>query len=176
KDNPIVETSLTLLTPFVAYLLAERMHTSGVLAVVTAGLLISWRSREIFTYQTRLQTKVVWDTVIFLLNGVVFILIGLQLPLIIKNFPKNALTGIIGYGLLISLVTIIIRILWVFAGAYHQFTLQQHNANKVSQEDSVEQVSWKNVLIVAWTGTRGVVSMATALALPLTLKNGSHFP
>jgi Na+/H+ antiporter len=175
KDNPIVETSLTLLTPFVAYLLAERIHTSGVLAVVTAGLLISWRSREIFTYQTRLQTKVVWDTLIFLLNGVVFILIGLQLPLIIKNFEKNVLTDMIGYGLLISLVTIIIRILWVFAGAYHQHILQK-KANQASDEDSNEAVSWKNVLIVAWTGTRGVVSIATALALPLTLKNGDHFP
>ncbi|MEP6596234.1 MAG: cation:proton antiporter, partial [Ginsengibacter sp.] len=92
-----------------------------------------------------------------------------------KNFPKNTMTGIIGYGLLISLVTIIIRILWVFAGAYHQFAVKR-NANKASQEEIIEPVSWKNVLIVAWTGTRGVVSMATALALPLTLKNGSHFP
>lgn len=174
-NNPIVETSLTLLTPFVAYLLAERIHTSGVLSVVTAGLLISWRSREIFTYQTRLQTKIVWDTIIFLLNGVVFILIGLQLPLIIKNFPENSLSTIIGYGLLISLVTIIIRILWVFAGAYYQAHIVRKSVVS-SNEDNVEEVSWKNVLIVAWTGTRGAVSMATALALPLTLKNGNPFP
>ncbi len=174
-DNAIVETSLTLLTPFVAYLAAERIHVSGVLAVVTAGLLISWRSRELFSYQTRLQTKVVWDTVIFLLNGVVFILIGLQLPLIIQNFRKTSLATILGYGLLISLVTIVIRILWVFAGAYHRSVLRRRNQDP-SQEDVDEAVSWKNVLIVAWTGTRGVVSMATALALPGVLKNGSHFP
>ncbi|MBA2562487.1 MAG: Na+/H+ antiporter, partial [Chitinophagaceae bacterium] len=175
KDNAIVETSLSLLTPLLAYLLAERIHCSGVLAVVTAGLLISWRSREIFTYQTRLQTKVVWETVIFLLNGVIFILIGLQLPPIVKSLSKDGLSTMIGYGLLISLVTIIIRILWVFAGAYHQ-SLLNRKANDPSKEDSTEAVSWKNVLIVAWTGTRGVVSMATALALPFTLQSGSPFP
>ncbi|MEO6498561.1 MAG: Na+/H+ antiporter [Mucilaginibacter sp.] len=175
KDNATVETSLTLLTPFVAYLSAERMHSSGVLAVVTAGLLISWRSREIFTYETRLQTKVVWDTLIFLLNGIVFILIGLQLPLIIKNFEKNTLITIMGYGLLISLVTIVIRILWVFAGAYNQGRLLSKKNNSL-QENVNDTISWKNVLIVAWTGTRGVVSMATALALPLFLSDGSNFP
>ena len=175
KDNAVVETSFSLLTPFLAYLLAERIHCSGVLAVVTAGLLVSWRSREIFTYQTRLQTKVVWETVMFLLNGVIFILIGLQLPPIVRDLSRDALINMISYGLLISLVTIIIRILWVFAGAYHQ-SLLKRKANDTSNEDNREAVSWKNVLIVAWTGTRGVVSMATALALPFTLHSGSPFP
>ncbi len=176
KDNAIVETSLSLLTPFIAYLLAERIHCSGVLAVVTSGLLVSWRSREIFTYQTRLQTKVVWDTVMFLLNGVIFIIIGLQLPPIVTGFSKDELITMIGYGLLISLVTIIIRILWVIAGAYHQSLSKQKGNDLLKNEDNSEPVSWKNVLIVAWTGTRGVVSMATALALPFTLQNENPFP
>jgi CPA1 family monovalent cation:H+ antiporter len=120
KDSPIVETSLSLLTPFLAYLLAERSHVSGVLTVVTAGLLISWRAREVFSFQTRLQTNAVWSTVIFLMNGIVFILIGLQLPEIIKSLDKSVLLQLAWHGLIISLVTIIIRILWVFGGAYHQ--------------------------------------------------------
>ena len=173
--NTLVEISLTLLTPFVAYLLAERIHTSGVLAVVTAGLIISWKSREVFSSETRLETKVIWDTLIFLLNGVVFILIGLQLPLIVKTFKTQTLFQLVGYGLIISAVTIVIRILWVFAGAYHQSILNSKRNSEAGVEND-EHVSWKNVLIVAWTGTRGVVSLATALALPLTLSDGSAFP
>ena len=168
KSDPIVETSLSLLTPFIAYLLAEHAHTSGVLAVVSAGLIISWRAREIFSFETRLQTNVVWSTVIFLMNGIVFILIGLQLPEIMKSLEKDGLLQLLWYGLIISFVTIVIRILWVLGGAY----LKSTNADT----GDTEPVSWKNVLIVAWTGTRGVVSLATALALPLTLHNGTPFP
>ncbi|MDB5192848.1 MAG: Na+/H+ antiporter, partial [Segetibacter sp.] len=172
-DNAVVETSLTLVTPFVAYLLAEHFHTSGVLAVVTAGLFISWRSREVFSSQTRLQTKSVWETVIFLLNGIVFILIGLQMPGIVRNLTTHTVFQLVGYGLLISLVTIVIRIVWVFAGAYHPLFIKR---KKSSVNETSDPVSWKNVLIVAWTGTRGVVSLATALALPLTLNTGAAFP
>lgn len=172
KDNVIVETSLSLLTPFLAYLLAEKIHVSGILAVVTAGILIGWRAREIFSFQTRLQTTVVWNTIIFLMNGIVFILIGLQLPELVKDLRIVTFFQLIGDGLLISLVTILIRIIWVFAGAYHQRIIKR----KKHTEDSDELTNWKNVLIVAWTGTRGVVSLATALALPLTLNNGADFP
>ena len=174
SNNPVVETSLTLLTPFIAYLLSEHFQTSGVLAVVTAGLYISWQSREVFSSETRLQTKVVWDTVIFLLNGIVFILIGLQLPAIVEGLRSNTIYQLAGYGLIISAVTIVIRILWVFAGAYHQSIFPRKSRPGV--EDNSEPTSWKNVLIVAWTGTRGVVSLATAMGLPLTLTTGGDFP
>lgn len=173
KDNAIVETSLSLLTPFLAYLLAEKIHVSGILAVVTAGIFIGWHSREIFSFQTRLQTTVVWNTIIFLLNGIVFILIGLQFPELVKDLSFETLFRLIGDGLLISLATILIRIIWVFAGAYHQNLIKK---KKHDTDDNDELVNWKNVLIVAWTGTRGVVSLATALALPLTLSNGADFP
>ncbi len=173
KDNAIVETSLSLLTPYLAYLLAEQLHVSGILAVVTSGILIGWHSREIFSFQTRLQTTVIWDTLIFLLNGIVFILIGLQLPEIVTNLKSSTLFQLICYGLIISIVTIVIRIVWVFAGAYHQ---RIFNRKKTGDDENDEAVNWKNVLIVAWTGTRGVVSLATALALPLTLNNGAEFP
>lgn len=175
-DNPIVETSLSLLTPFVAYLLAERLHASGVLAVVTAAFYINWNAREIFTFQTRLQTNIVWDTVIFVLNGLVFILIGLQMPGIITSFQDYGFAKMAGYGLLISFVTIAIRIIWVFIGAYNQVLFGRKKIVDTTSENMEEEISWKNVLIVAWTGSRGVVSLATALALPLTISKGVPFP
>jgi CPA1 family monovalent cation:H+ antiporter len=177
-NNSIVETSLSLLTPFISYLLAEHLQVSGVLAVVSTGLLISRRSPEIFSYQTRMRNRAIWDTLIFLLNGVVFILIGLQLPYILKGSAAYTLWQLIGYGLIISLATIIVRIVWVFAGASFQkvFSRDKQAFNLQEGEEEEDKIQWKNVLIVAWTGTRGVVSLATALALPLTLHNGSAFP
>jgi len=161
-NNSIISTSLTLLTPFISYLLAERLHTSGILAVVSTGLIVSWKAPEAFSYQTRIRNRAVWDTVIFLLNGFIFILIGLQLPLVLSAIGKYGTGTLILYGILISATTIVVRILWVFGAAYLPFTKKQNG-------------TWKSVLIVAWTGTRGVVSLATALALPLTLNDGSNF-
>ncbi len=176
--NPVVETSLTLLAPYIAYLAAERLHVSGVLSVVCAGLLVTWRAPEIFSYQTRMRTRVVWDTIIFLLNGIVFILIGLQLPVILNNIKGYSFLQLLGYGLLISLVTIIVRIVWVFAGVYNHrlFSRKQKPLAEGEAVSTPGETPWKNVLIVAWTGTRGVVSLATAMALPFTLNNGSPFP
>ncbi len=177
NNYPVVETSLTLLTPFISYLTAEQVHTSGILAVVSTGLLLSWRSQEIFSYQTRMRTRLVWDTLLFLLNGFIFILIGLQLPGILKQLSHYKLSTLIGYGLIIGLVTILVRMIWVFAGAY-AFRLFNSRKKKLNNAISVKERfgDWKNVLIVAWTGTRGVISMASALALPLTLYNGNAFP
>jgi Na+/H+ antiporter len=178
-SNPIVETSLTLLAPFLSYLLAEHIHASGVLAVVTAGLFITWRSSEVFSYQGRMQIGAVWDTMIFLLNGIIFILIGLQLPGILHALKGYSIVQLLGYGLIISVVTIIIRIIWVFTGAYHQniiFWGRKKHKFPAGDNGDFEKNAWKNVLIVAWTGTRGVVSLATAMALPLTMSNGNAFP
>jgi CPA1 family monovalent cation:H+ antiporter len=167
RNNSIIGTSLTLLTPFVAYVTAEHWHTSGVLAVVTTGLVISWLSSEIFSYETRIRNNAVWDTVIFLLNGFIFILIGLKLPSILDDLDAYRLNDLIVYGCVVAGVTIAVRLLWVF-GASYSFFKSKHAAD--------EGDTWKNVLIVGWTGTRGVVSLATALALPFTLADGSEFP
>jgi Na+/H+ antiporter len=165
-NNSIISTSLTILTPFVSYMTADLLHTSGVLAVVSTGLMISWRAPVIFTHHTRIRNRAVWDTAIFLLNGFIFILIGLQLPLIFQDLDAYSKLELIVSGLMVSGVTILVRILWVFGAAYSPI---------VKIKDSTRD-DWKNVLIVAWTGTRGVVSLATALALPLTLVDGSVFP
>ena len=176
-NNPIVETSFTLLAPFVSYLIAEQFHLSGELAVVSTGLMISWRGPEVFSHRGRIRNRVVWDTMIFLLQGFVFIIIGLQLPSIISDLGRYPFTEILGYGLLISLVTILIRIIWVFGGAYW---FKIFNTVKVETDVVTDVIdpddTWKNVMVVAWTGTRGVISLAAALALPLVMQDGGAFP
>lgn len=171
QDAPI-EITVSLLTPFAAYLPAERLGLSGVLAVVTAGLYLGWRLPEITDFQTRLDSRPVWDTVEFLLNGLVFILIGLQLPTVLvaassDHLPKAQL---IAYALIISLAVIVVRILWVFPATY----LPRFLSKKLRARDPYP--SWKHVTIVAWTGMRGVVSLAAALALPFQRADGSPFP
>ena len=150
ENNPVVETSLTLLSPFVSYLAAEQFHMSGELAVVSTGLVIAWKSPEIFSHKARIRTGVVWDTLMFLLNGFIFILIGLQLPSIIDDLGNYPFSQILGYGLVISLVTIIVRIIWVFAGAWWQNYFQKNKKSSVELSDNEKPNSaWKNVLVVA---------------------------
>jgi len=177
ENNPVVETSLTLLAPFISYLAAEQFHMSGVLAVVTTGLVIAWRAPEVFSYQARMRSRVVWDTLIFLLHGFVFILIGLQLPSIIRDLGNYPFWEILSYGLLISLVTIVVRIIWVFSGAsWQNIFKKKKKITDTTPGNDMEDDTWKNVLVVAWTGTRGVISLAAALALPLVLQDGTVFP
>ena len=176
ENNPLVETSLTLLSPYIAYLAAEHFHMSGILAVVTTGLVISWRSPEVFSYHARMRVRVVWDTLIFILHGFVFILIGLQLPSIIRGLGTYPFMDILSYGLLISLVTIVVRIIWVFAGIYWPSLVRKKRGADTLAMGEYPDNTWKNVLIVAWTGTRGVISLATALAIPLLLQDGTAFP
>ncbi|MDF2191250.1 Na+/H+ antiporter [Paraflavitalea sp. CAU 1676] len=176
-NHSLVETSLTLLSPFISYLLAEELHTSGILAVVCTGLMVSWRAQEIFSYQTRMRTRAVWDTITFLMNGFLFILIGLQLPVILGQLSEYSIFSLIGYGLIISLATILVRVVWVFAGAYSlKLSTRLKKRNPAAHANEAIGDSWKNVLIVSWTGTRGVISMAAALALPLSLPSGQAFP
>lgn len=176
-NNPVVETSLTLLSPFVSYLAAEQFHMSGELAVVSCGLIIAWKSHEIFSYKERLRTRAVWDTLMFLLHGFVFILIGLQLPSIIEDLGNYPFWQILGYGMVISLVTVIVRIIWVFTGAWWQNYFQKKKKLSLELSDNNKKDdTWKNILVVAWSGTRGVISLAMALAIPLILSDGSNFP
>ena len=173
--SSLVETSLTLLTPFVAYLAAEIFHTSGILAVVCTGLFLSRQSNEVFSSLTRMKSKVVWDTLIFLLNGMIFILMGLQLPDILGKLDKYSMVQLIKYSSIISLVVISVRILWVFGGAFGQKLLGGPSIGNDFYSEQDKSL-WKNVLIVSWTGTRGIVSLATALALPTVMGDGNSFP
>jgi len=168
--TPSIDAVITLISPYIMYIAAEHFHFSGVLAVVSGGLFLSYRSERIFTYETRLQVKGVWEVLIFLLNGLVFILIGLQLPVIINGLGDYSIGEAILYSLIISLVTIAIRIVWVFPAAYIPRMLFK------SVRENEPYPSWRLVFLVAWSGMRGVVSLAAALAVPLTLTSGNAFP
>lgn len=166
-DDAPIEITVSLLTPYAAYLTAERLGVSGVLAVVTTGLSLGWRMPEILGYRTRLQAGPVWAIVEFLLNGFVFILIGLQLPAVLRGIREHSeysIGQLTGYALAISGAVILIRILWVFPATY----LPRLIFKKLCALDPYP--NWRNVTIVAWTGMRGVVSLAAALAL------GETFP
>ncbi|GAB3991263.1 Na+/H+ antiporter [Spirosoma daeguense] len=169
KDG-ISSTAITLLTPYSSYLIAEEFHISGVLAVVTTGLYLSVRTSEFFTHQSRLQTNSVWEVVTFLMNGLVFILIGLQLPSIVADLNGYTLPQAVNYGLLISLVAVLCRIVWVFPGAYVPRWLSQRIRSRE------QRPTWQQIAIISWSGMRGVVSLASALALPNVLPNGTPFP
>jgi len=167
-----VEHVVSLLTPYAAYLPAEWLHVSGVLAVVTCGIYIARRLGRITTAEIRLRAWAVWDTVIFLLNGLVFILIGLQMSNIVKQVPAGTLSQVIGWPVIISIVAILARFAWVPTVAYLPPVLFP----VLRRLDPVPPPP-ANVFIVAWTQMRGVVSLAAALALPMTLADGiTPFP
>ncbi|GAB3971379.1 Na+/H+ antiporter [Spirosoma terrae] len=168
-DTPVVETTLTLLTPFVGYLIAEEMHVSGVLAVLTSGLFLTLRSSEFLSRQAHLQTINVWSVVTFMLNSIVFVLMGLQLRRILLTTSAYSPIALIGYGALISIAVILARFLWVFPASY----LPRLFSSKKENHPLFDQ---KLVTIIGWTGMRGVLSLAVALALPLRLHNGEPFP
>lgn len=169
--NSSIDTALTFIAPYLMYISAEHFHYSGVLATVSGGLFLSYRANEILTYNSRMQSQYVWETVVFLLNGIVFIMIGLQLPDIVDGLGKNSVAEGVGYALVISLVTIIIRILWVFPSTY-----LPHLLSKSVRENEVRP-PWQGVFIVGWSGMRGVVSLASGLAVPLTISGSDQlFP
>jgi CPA1 family monovalent cation:H+ antiporter len=169
-DDPPVQITISLLTPFAAYIPAERLHVSGVLAVVASGLFLGWRGPRLLTSRTRLNLHVFWEMMVFLLNGLVFVLIGLQLPRILHTLSGHSLKQLVWHGVLISCAAILVRIAWVFTSTY----LLRLISASLRKRDPYP--AWQNVAIVAWTGMRGVVSLAAALAVPLTLSDGSPFP
>lgn len=168
--TPAIDTAITLISPYLMYITAEHFHYSGVLAVVSGGLFLSYRSHEIFTYSSRLQAQSVWSVLVFLLNGTVFILIGLQLPAVVRGLGEYSLSSAILYGIVISLVTIVIRMAWVYPGAF----LPRMCSRKIREREA--NPGWKPVFVVGWSGMRGVVSLASALAIPLSLTGGASFP
>ncbi|HOY95291.1 MAG TPA: cation:proton antiporter, partial [Catalimonadaceae bacterium] len=113
-----IDTGITVISPYLMYIAAEHFGLSGVLAVVSGGLFLSSRSTAVFSFSTRLQSQGFWDTLVFLMNGSVFILIGLQLPSILASLEPGTLGRNVYYGVIISLLSIVLRIIWVFPAAY----------------------------------------------------------
>ncbi len=168
-DDPPVQITVSLLTPFAAYLLAERCAVSGVLATVTAGVYLGWHSTAL-SARTRLQALAFWEMIAFLLNGFIFIMIGLQLPDILRKLSHEPLSRLTTYGLIISATVVFVRIAWVFPATY----LPRWLSPKMRARDPVPP--WQHSVLIAWAGMRGVVSLAAAFALPLLLANRQPFP
>lgn len=168
--NELLLITLTLIAPYAAYLPAERLHVSGVLAAVTAGIYGGWKASEVLTATVRLQAGVVWNLFVFLLNCFVFILIGLELPEVRSGLGHHSLGELVLQGALVSLLVIVVRPLWVFPATWVPRLLSK----RLRERDPVPP--WRYITIVSWCGMRGVVSLAAALALPMTLSNGKAFP
>ena len=169
-DDAPIEITITLLTPYAAYLVADALQMSGVLAVLSAGLYLSRQSSRFFSSNTRLQANAVWNVLVFLLNGLIFLLIGLQLRSILEAVMGHSVVTLIWQALLISLAVIAVRIAWVFPVAY----LPRLVSSRLRSRDPYP--GWRNVVMVAWIGMRGGLSLAAALALPFTLTSGMLFP
>lgn len=171
--NSMVVISLMLLMPFVTYLVAEELHVSGVIAVVMLGLTISRFSNMLFPESLKRESKTIWDIIVFMLNGLVFILIGLEFPQVYKSIDQSQLLPYVFYGFLIWLGTLVLRMSRIF--------LQQINLERAfkAQKGRITEhalLDFKNSLIISWSGMRGIVSLAVAIGLPVTLADGSDFP
>ncbi|MFA6209264.1 MAG: Na+/H+ antiporter [Candidatus Obscuribacterales bacterium] len=164
-EHKPVEIIVSLLSPFIAYLTAEHLHVSSVLSVVTAGLLLGWRSPMMHGSTTRLHATANWETIAYLLNGFSFLLMGLQLRPILETVKAYPAPQLVLWTLTAALAPLLIRFAWTFTvgPAYNVLRKQK-------------QPGWKHLFVFSWSGMRGVVSLAAALALPLTCSNGQAFP
>jgi monovalent cation/hydrogen antiporter len=169
-DSPI-EITISLVTPYIAYLLAERAHCSGVLATLACGIYIGRRSSGFFSLHARIEGSAVWQTLDFILNGVVFLVLGLQLPAILAGIQGFSATNLFIAGTLFSVIVILLRMLWVFPGAWISARIQ-----RLFNPRSRMALSRRSVFLVGWGGMRGVLALAAALSLPERLNNGAPFP
>ena len=166
---PPVEVTLALFSGYFAYLPAEAIGVSGVLAAVTVGIYMGRLTSVLTTPTTRIQGEAVWEIVQFLLNSALFVLVGLQLPGILDAINGNQTGELLLDGALIAATVMVIRLLWVFPFTYVPRLL-------IPQSKRNPRPPWRQTLIVAWTGMRGAVSLAAALALPLVVDGGGMFP
>ncbi|MDY0906777.1 Na+/H+ antiporter [Pedobacter sp. CFBP9032] len=166
-----IDTVLTLLTPYFMYIVAEHFEVSGVMAVVSGGLLLSSQSHIILTSNSRIKAVSVWSALIFLLNGVVFILIGLALPDIVAGLgPDYPITRAIGYGVVISFLALIVRFIWLFSTS--SITRIVNKRSRIRYQD----LTWHSSLVIVYAGMRGVVSLAAALSIPIMITDQIPFP
>ena len=163
-DNPLAEITISLLTGYFAFISAELIGVSAVLAAVTAGIYLGWHTPELTTPRVRLQGLAVWEIVQYLLNAFLFVLVGLQLPVVIDALGEIPSTRLLGYAALVSLTVIVVRFAWVFVALQVPKWLER----RVS--------SWQGAVFLSWAGMRGAVSLAAALALPLETDAGAPFP
>jgi len=172
-QNYLVTISFMLLMPFVTYLVAEDLHVSGVIAVVILGLDIARFKNQEVPGNLKQQSQSIWGIIIFLLNGLIFILIGLQLPYVYKTINSSQALLYIGYAFIITVVTLLLRMVRVFLQKVNLQRAFRKGERKVTADALLDA---KNSLIISWSGMRGIVSLAIAIGLPVTLANGRPFP
>ncbi|QNN44699.1 Na+/H+ antiporter [Pedobacter roseus] len=165
-----IDIILTFLTPYVMYMTAEEFHFSGVLAVVSGGLFLSSQRDRILTHRSRLQGINVWEAVAFVLNGFVFLLIGLEFPVIIHGLGSEGLLPAIRYSAIICMVLILGRLASTYGALFFTRFISRYITTADPNPD------WKAPLLFGWAGMRGVVSLAAALSIPVALKSGEAFP
>ena len=159
-DNPPVEVLISLLIPFAAYLPADQLGLSGVLAAVSAGLVIGSRLGRILTPNSRVLWQSTWKMVGFIVNGFVFVLIGVQLPSILQGLGDRSAAELVALVAVVSAGVVLGRMAWVFASS----TLPGSPRRRIAEIDA--GLSWRLTFVVGWAGLRGAVSLAAALALP----------
>ncbi len=169
-DAPI-EITISLIAPYFAYLAAEEARASGVMATVACGLYLGHKSSLYLSRGARLTGQAVWETLTFVLNGFVFLLIGIQLPYILAGIHTHHLGGLLLLALLFSGVVILLRLIWVYPGAALSYFIRRR---WLHQRESVP--SPQSIFVIGWTGMRGVVALAAAISLPRILESGERFP
>jgi len=169
-DGPI-EIALSVIVGYASYLAGDAAHASGVISVVVCGLFLSRRSSQLFSAQSRLQLVSVWNAVEFLLNGVVFLLIGLQLPQVLEGIQGYSLWRLCISGLTFSAVLIGLRLLWVYPSARAAFLVRTRLLRQSHQMPAP-----RSLFVIGWTGMRGVVAVAAAGSLPFTVADGRLLP
>jgi CPA1 family monovalent cation:H+ antiporter len=169
-DDTPTEAALTLAMPYFTYLSADALGFSGVIAAVTGGVYLGWHSPRVMGSETRIQLDSLWGLLVFLLNSMLFVLVGLQLPAVLEGLEGEPPVTLAGYALLVALTVMVVRFLWVFPFTYGPRWLSR----RVRERDPAP--SWRNVTVVAYTGMRGAVSLAAALAIPETVEGGGAFP
>ncbi|GLU57089.1 Na+/H+ antiporter [Dyadobacter frigoris] len=165
-----VDIAISIALPYLMYLSAEAVNSSGVLAVVSGGLLVAYQTHFVFSHKSRLKSASLWSSIVFILNAVVFFLIGLQLPEIIKAVGRSGLAMATGYALIITFIVILVRLL---AGLFSSvFTTYISRYITVA----AKRPGWRIPVLSSWAGMRGIVSLASASAIPLLLPDGQAFP
>ncbi|MEP6780379.1 MAG: cation:proton antiporter, partial [Gemmatimonadaceae bacterium] len=168
--DPLAEALLTIAGPYVAWVAAESVGVSAVLACVAGGLYLRQHLNVVVGPISRLQTKTVWDLLVFLLNAMIFLLLGAEFTTLLKSIPEGSLSSVLYAGIVVSIVMIVLRFVWVPVATF----LPRMLSADIRRREAPP--TWKGMTLVAWTSMRGIVSLATALALPKLLADGTPFP
>lgn len=169
-QNAPVQITVSLIVPYFAFLVPEQLGGSGVLAVVMAGLCVGRSGFAELTSISRIEGRSVWNAIRFVLEGLLFLLTGLQIRAVLMRIAERTPGELLAYGIIVSVTVILVRFLWVFPATY----LPRLLSRSVPRDDP--QPTWQYPFVVAFTGMRGGVSLAAALAIPLTTESGKPFP